>query len=80
MGTDGCHFHYEPYELYWQPHLEDPPIRVFRELYTTREFHCVHQELQNSPPEPDCNLPHVAVSLMFTLDVTQLTQFGDAKL
>ena len=79
-GADACHFHYEPYELYWQPRLGDPPIRVFGELYTSREFHCVHRELQNSPREPDCNLPHVVVGLMFASDVTQLAQFGDAKL
>lgn len=79
-GADGRHFHYEPYELYWQPHLEDPPIRVFGELYTSPEFHRVHQELQNSPPEPDCNLPRIVVGLMFASDVTHLAQFGDAKL
>jgi len=79
-GADGHHFHYEPYKLHWQPCLEDPPIRVFGELYTSPELHRVHQELQSSPPEPGCDLPHVVVGLMFASDVTHLTQFGDAKL
>jgi hypothetical protein len=78
--ADGHHFHYEPYELHWQPRLEDPPIRVFGELYTSKEFHRVHQELQNSPPESGCDLPRVIAGLMFASDVTQLAQFGDAKL
>lgn len=79
-GADGHHFHYEPYELHWQPRLEESPIRVFGELYTSPEFHRVHQDLQNSPPEPGCDKPRVVVGLMFASDVTHLTQFGDAKL
>jgi len=79
-GPDSCHFHYDPYELYWQPDLGRVPIRVFGELYTSPEFIRVHHELQASPPEPGCNLPRVVVGLLFSSDVTHLTQFGDAKL
>ena len=79
-SADSHHFHYEPYELYWQPHLEDPPIRVFGELYTSPEFHRVHQELQSSPPEPSCTLPRVVVGLILSSDVTHLSQFGGAQL
>lgn len=79
-GADGHHFHYEPYELLWQPHANKKPIRVFGELYASDEFKRVHHDLQNSPPEPNCNLPRIVVGLMFSSDVTHLTQFGDAKL
>ena len=79
-GADGHHFHYEPYELHWQLRLKDLPIWGFGELYTSLEFHCIHQELQNSPPEPGCDLPSIVVGLMFTSDATQFTQFSDAKL
>lgn len=78
--ADSHHFHYEPYELFWEPHHDKEPIRVYGELYTSREFNRIHQELQNSPPEPGCKLPHVVVGLMFSSDTTHLTQFGDAKL
>ena len=79
-SADGHHFHYEPYELYWQPRLEHQPIRIFGELYTSPEFLRIHQELQNSPPEPGCTLPRVVVGLIFSSDVTHLSRFGDAKL
>ena len=79
-SADGQHFHFEPYELHWQPRLGDPPIRVFGELYTSPEFLRAHEELQSCPPEPGCDLPRVVVGLMFASDVTHLTQFGDVKL
>ena len=49
VSTDAGHFHYEPYELYWQPDMKIYPICVYGELYTSREFNCIHQELQTSP-------------------------------
>ena len=79
-SVDAQHLHYDPYWMYWQPHPEDDPMQVFGELYTSPEFLRVHEELQNSPPEPGCTLPRVVVGLIFSSDVTQLTQFGDRKL
>jgi hypothetical protein len=79
-SADAQHFHYEPYEMYWQPDSEDNPMRVYGELYTSPELLRVHEELQNSPPEPGCILPRVVVGLIFSSDVTQLTQFGDENL
>ena len=55
-------------------------MRVYGELYTSLELLRVQEELQNSPPEPGCILPHVVVGLIFSSDVTQLTQFGDQNL
>ena len=66
--------------MYWQPDPEDNPVRVYGELYASPEFLRVHEELQNSPPEPGCTLPRVVVGLIFSSDVTQLTQFGDGNL
>ena len=79
-STDAQHFHYEPYEMHWQPDPKDDPVRIYGELYTSPEFLRVHEELQNSPPEPGCTLPRIVVGLIFSSDVTQLTQFGDANL
>ena len=73
------HFHYEPYALQWQPENSEP-INVHGELYTSKAFIEAHNALQDSPPEPDCDLPRHVVALMFASDSTQLTSFGDAKL
>ena len=77
---DTRHFHYEPYELHWQPRIDSPPIRVQGELYTSPAFVEAHRDLQESPGEPGCDLPRVVIALMFWSDVMHLTSFGDAEL
>lgn len=73
-------FHYEPFELFWRPPDASVDERVHGELYTSPAFLDAHRELQDSPGEPDCNLPKVVVAMMFWSDATHLTSFGDAKL
>ncbi|KIJ10249.1 hypothetical protein PAXINDRAFT_40354, partial [Paxillus involutus ATCC 200175] len=73
-------FHYEPYELRWQPPHKDHDVKVHGELFTSAAFLEAHMELQDSPPEPDCDLPHIIAVLMFWSDSTQLTTFGNTKL
>lgn len=73
-------FHYEPFELLWRPSPTQMPSRVHGELYTSAEFLKVHNDLQESPLEPGCNLPRVVVALMFWSDATHLTSFGNTKL
>ena len=73
-------FHYQPYNLLWH-HADSPaPINVHGELYTSEAFIQAHRDLQESPPEPECNLERVVVALMFWSDATHLTSFGNAKL
>ena len=72
-------FHYQPYNLLWQ-RGGSVPVNVHGELYTSEAFLQAHQDLQQSPPEPGCDLEHVVVTLMFWSDATQLTSFGNAKL
>jgi hypothetical protein len=79
-SLDNDHFHYEPYELNWQPGTSPHPIRVHGELYTSEAFLDAHRALQNSPPEPGCDRPRNIVALMFYSDSTHLTSFGDASL
>jgi hypothetical protein len=79
-SVDTDYFHYEPYELNWQPGNSPEPIRVHGELYTSQAFIDAHNALQNSPPEPQCNLPRNIIALMFYSDSTHLTTFGDANL
>jgi len=74
------HFHYEPYELYWQPQDTGSPTRVHGEVYTSPTFIQAHRELQDLPREASDDLPRVVVALMFSSDSTHLTSFGDTKL
>jgi hypothetical protein len=74
------HFHLEPYELRWQLRDGVNSIRVHGELYNSPAFIEAHNELQDSPKEPGCNLPRVVAGLMFASDTTHLTSFGDAKI
>lgn len=74
------HFHYEPYKLYWEPRGDGHPVRVHGEMYSSDAFIEAHRELQDSPPEPGCDLPRVVAGLMFWSDSTHLASFSDAKL
>ena len=74
------HFHFELYELYWQVGDNSPPVRVYGELYSSPAFNEAHLDLQNSPPEPGCNIPRVVAALMFWSDSTNLSSFGDSQL
>lgn len=73
-------FHYEPFEIFWQPGPESTRTRVHGELYSSPVFVNAHQELQATPNEPGCILPRVVVALMIWSDATHLTSFGEAKL
>jgi hypothetical protein len=72
--------HLEPYELRWKRSDQHREVRLHGEIYTSDAFREAHNVLQNSPPEPDCDLPRVVVALMFWSDATQLTQFGNSQL
>ncbi|KAF8834345.1 hypothetical protein BDN67DRAFT_992684 [Paxillus ammoniavirescens] len=73
-------FHYEPYELRWQPLHKARDVRVHGELFTSKSFLEAHRILQESPSEPDCDLPCRIVALMLWSDATHLTSFSDVKL
>ena len=78
---DFQHFHIEPYKYLWKSPLDSnlPEFRVHGELYTSESFLRAHQELQQAPGEPGCQLTRVICAFMFWSDVTHLTAFGDAK-
>ena len=73
-------FHYEPYELHWQPPHKANDVRVYGKLYTSESFLTAHRQLQDSLPEFGCTLPWCIIRLMLWLDATHLTAFGTAKL
>ena len=78
--TDSSHFHYEPYELHWWPGDGTHDARIYGKLYTSSAFINAHRKLQESAPEPGCDLPRVVVALMIWSDGTQLMSFGNANL
>ena len=57
-------FHYDPFEVLWQPNPAVPPMCVHSELYNSEAFLKAHRELQDSPPPPGCKHPRVVVGLM----------------
>ncbi|KAI0069589.1 hypothetical protein K474DRAFT_1610237 [Panus rudis PR-1116 ss-1] len=86
-------FHYIPFRQFYQrpspPNTDPedghgepplPPQRVYDELYTSEAFNVAHEALQDSPPEPNCDLERVICALMFWSDSTHLANFGDAAL
>jgi hypothetical protein len=77
---NGAQFHLEPYELLWKRSDRHREVGIHGEMYTSEAFRGAHQALQDSLPEPNCDLPRVVVALMFSSDATQLTQFGNSQL
>src|SRR5215472_5051083 len=73
------YFHYEPFELHWQPTPSAADQRVYGELYTSPTFLEAYHHLQESPREPGCELPRVVVALMFWSDATTLTNLGTSS-
>lgn len=75
-------FVWEPYEEYHQPpsNPPPPPEHVLHEMWTADAFLEAHQELQESPPEPGCDLPRVIAGLILSSDGTHVAQFGQASL
>jgi hypothetical protein len=74
------HFHFEPFELRWQPSDASGPSRVYSELYNSSAFLEEHEKIQRLPAKSGCDLPRVVVGLMFASDATQLATFGQAAL
>ncbi|KAF7964704.1 hypothetical protein HWV62_4047, partial [Athelia sp. TMB] len=52
---EDARFHYEPYELRWQPG-EGPSVRAHGEFYASPAFLNAHRDLQAAPNEPGCSL------------------------
>jgi len=77
---NAAQIHLEPYDLLWKRSDQHREVKLHGEIYTSDAFREAHDMLQNSPPEPDCELPRVVVALMFWSDATHLTQFGSSQL
>ncbi|KAI9059259.1 hypothetical protein FKP32DRAFT_1580468 [Trametes sanguinea] len=73
-------FVYDPYivEHQQEPSSSDSE-QVHGELYNSPAFVQEDLRLQNSPPEPGCDLPRAIAALMFWSDATVVSQFGNQK-
>ena len=73
-------FHYTPFKSFWKSSTTLPAQRVHDEIYSSDAMIEAHLKLQQSPPEPGCELERVVASLMFWSDSTHLANFGTASL
>ena len=78
--TEGNQFHFKPFELLWKKPGCANPVCIQGEMYSSPTWIKVHKDLEDLPREPGCQLQRVVLALMFWLDATHLTMFGDAKL
>ncbi|KAJ3544767.1 hypothetical protein NMY22_g2665 [Coprinellus aureogranulatus] len=79
-STGQEYFHTLGSELRWKPGATKEDVRVYGEIYNSPVFIQAYEEIQNLPPEKDCDLPRYVIGLMFSSDATMLATFGSAKL
>ncbi|KAG8891805.1 hypothetical protein FRC00_013056 [Tulasnella sp. 408] len=85
LSTDRnvLHYHFHPFRLYASPPdslHSAPPQRVVDDIYNSDAMIKEYEALQRSPREPGCKFERVILALQFWSDVTQLANFGSAKL
>lgn len=74
-------FQYSPYKMSWRRNADSPEVELYGEIYTSRIFRQVHDDLQRQPfTDQNKGLERVVVALMFSSDATHLTSFGNASL
>jgi hypothetical protein len=73
-------FHWIPFQRLWKSDDDEPPIRIYDELYTSDAWLEAHEKLKAQPREPGCTLETAIVGLMMWSDSTHLTNFGSALL
>lgn len=71
--------HYVPFKQFWKQAPGAEEIRVHDEVFSSDAMLQAHEDLQNRPGEPGCNLPRVTAAVMIWSDTTQLTNFGHAR-
>ncbi len=69
----------DPFLVERQMPNTDKTERVHGELYNSPAFVQEDIRLQNSPPEPGCDLPRVIAAIMLWSDATVVSQFGNRK-
>ena len=62
---EGNQFHFKPFELLWKKPGHANPVHVQEEMYSSPTWIKVHKDLEDLPREPECQLQHVVLALMF---------------
>jgi len=74
-------FHTFPFKAFWKPGPDDPPERIYSELYTGDFWNEEYDKLRNEHDNgPNKALEAFIVGLMIWSDATCLAQFGTASL
>jgi hypothetical protein len=74
-------FHIFPFKAFWKPGPDEPPERIYSELYTGDFWNQEYDKLRNEHDNgPNRALEAFIVSLMIWSDATCLAQFGSASL
>lgn len=71
-------FHIAPFEEYWKPGPDSPPVRLFSELYNSDAYIQEQEKLRGQPRTDD--LEPVIAAIMLWSDSTHLTSFGNASM
>ena len=73
-------FHMTPFRHFWQPSEDDPPVRLYDELYSSDAMLDEHEKIRAQPREPGCELETVVAAIMLWSDSTHLASFGNTSL
>lgn len=73
-------FHLTPYKMFFQPSPNEPPERIYGEVYSSPAMLEMHEAIRANPPVPDCKLETVIAAMMIWSDSTHLASFGTASL
>ena len=73
-------FHLTPFQQFWKSSEDEPPVRLYSELYTSDAVLDEDEKIFNQPRERGCELETVVAAIMLWSDFTLLASFGNASL
>ncbi|TBU50965.1 hypothetical protein BD310DRAFT_775552, partial [Dichomitus squalens] len=75
-------YHWVPHQLFRRRSADQPPERIYSEVYNSDAMLEEHQKLQNKPRNPDDgpDIEYAVCALTVYSDSTHLAQFGTASL
>lgn len=74
------YFHITPFETFYSPEPNEPPERIYCELYSSLAVIEEHKKIHLQPHSDGCTLETVIASIMLWSDSTHLASFGTASL
>jgi hypothetical protein len=80
QGPAALTFHMTPFRHFWLPSKDEPPVRLYSELYSSDAMLDEHDKISAQPREPGPQLETVVAAIMLWSDSTHLANFGNASL